>query len=66
MVDFQYPISRSTIIQIEISVESMPEYGWSRISVNVAGLLKVNYGRVSLEYAWICLKYNLKVTVKLL
>ena len=29
-------------------------------------LSKTKYGWISLEYAWICLKYNLKDTVKLL
>ena len=27
---------------------------------------KTKYGGISLEYAWICLKYNFKDTVKLL
>ena len=57
-------------LNIVYSVYSMPEYGWSRMFLNMAGLLiclnKTKYDWISLEYAWICLKYNLKDTVKLL
>ena len=39
------------------------------MSLNMPELLtcisKTKYGWISLEYAWICLKYNVKDTVKL-
>ena len=60
-------------INIVHSVENMPEYGWERISLNIPGLLiclkclnKTKRGWISLEYGWVCLKYSVKDTVKLL
>ena len=42
----------------------MPEHGWSRTFLNKPGLLlclnRTIYGWLSLEYAWVCLKYNAK------
>ena len=52
------------------NVYSMPEYVWSRMSRNMAGLLiclnKTIYDWICLEYTSRCLKYYLKDTVKLL
>ena len=48
----------------------MPEYGWSRMFVNMLGFLlclnKNKYGWISLKYARICLKCKVKDTIKLL
>ena len=52
------------------NVENMLEYVWSRMFLTSIGFLKsicVNkskYGWISLEYAWICLKYNVRYTPK--
>ena len=46
----------------------MPEYLWSRMFFNILGFLiclnKNKYGWINLENARICLKYNVKDTVK--
>ena len=46
----------------------MPEYGWSRIFLNILGFLiwfkKEKHGWISLAHASICLKYNVKDTYK--
>ena len=46
----------------------MPEYLWSRMFFNILGFLiylnKNKYGWINLENARICLKYNVKNTVK--
>ena len=48
----------------------MPEYGWSRMFLNMLGFLiclnKNKYGWISLKYARICLKCKVKDTIKLL
>ena len=51
-------------------VKNKPKYGWSRMFLNMPGFLislnKNKYEWINLEYAWICLKYNVKGTVILL
>ena len=46
----------------------MPEYLWSRMFLNILGFLiclnKNKDGWINLEHARICLKYNVKDTVK--
>ena len=44
----------------------MPGYGWSKMLLNILVLDTSLKDKISLEYAWIGLKINIKYTVKLL